>query len=425
MWKHFNGKRWAVIGAALICLALGGCRTRVVSAPERADTVLLAARVPEIEPTPEPTPGPTPPPPPPEPEETAPPEESPTENAPQEETAEPLTENAQDAEAAESAELSRPETVTGLDAAGQALLEEQTETDITVTYDPNGGDSPVWRATVHPGEAYGVQPECVRRGYAPDGWWTAAEGGEQIFPSTTVTAREAHTLYAHWLIREAAAVTFDGNGGRVKSKEAKLNLSDGDAFGTLPVPLREGFTFLGWYTAPEDGAEITAESVFTGEADLTLYAHWEYDPFAFWTFTLQNRTQQVYMCQQASFYFELAQENMTQAYCGLISDTGSLNIAENRSESAVTDDWVLGKKPRAVIKCAGGMDEAPALKLTLRERFPEQEIVIVTGDALGGGASGLYARLALAKHFYGDWYADVDLSAVAAELGVSNIPISF
>ena len=414
MWKLCN-RRAAAVCASLLCLALGGCRTRVVSEPETADRVLLAAQASEPEPTPTPTP-PT------ESEETAPPKEVPPE---EESPEEPPTEDANDAEAAENAESTRPETVTGLDAAGQALLAETAGADVTVTYDPNGGDSPAQRTTVHLGEAYGVQPGCARRGYALDGWWTAAEGGEQVFASTVVTTGEAHTLYAHWLVREAAAVTFDGNGGRVKSKEAKLSISDGDAFGTLPVPLREGFEFLGWYTAPENGTEITPESVFTGEADLTLYAHWEYDPFAFWTFTLQNKTQQVYMCQQTSFYFETAQENVTAPYCGLISDTGSLNIAENRTESAVTDDWVLAKKPQAVIKCVGGMGEASAARGALAARFPEQEIVIVTAEALSSGAAGLYARLALAQHFYGDWYTDVDLSAVAAELGVAAIPISF
>ena len=403
-----------MIAITLLCLASGGCRTRIVSEPEAADTVLLAAQLPEPEPTL--TPEAATPPPPEKPEESAPPEEE----AP-EETPEPSTEPAPE----ESAGLSRPETVTGLDAAGQALLAEVTETDISVTYDPNGGDSPARRTTVHLGQPYGVQPECTRRGWALDGWWTAAEGGDQILPSTIVATDEAHTLYAHWLVREAAAVTFDGNGGRVKSREAKLSISDGDAFGALPVPLREGYDFLGWYTAPEGGTLITAESVFTGEADLTLYAHWEYDPFAFWTFTLQNKTQQIYMCQQTSFYFETAEENVTARYCGLISDTGSLNIAENRTESAVTDDWVLAKKPQAVIKCVGGMGEAPAARAALAARFPEQELVIVTAEALSSGASGLYARLALAKRFYGDWYADVDLSAVAAELGVTNLPISF
>ena len=91
----------------------------------------------------------------------------------------------------------------------------------------------------------------------------------------------------------------------------------------------------------------------------------------------------------------------------------------------MTDDWVLAKKPQAVIKCVGGMGEVSSAKAAMNARFPEQEIVIVTADALESGAAGLYARLALAKHFYGDWYTDVDLSAVAAELGVSNIPISF
>ena len=397
-----------MIGLSLLCLALGGCRTRVVSEPETADTVLLAAQVPEPEPAPAPPPE--------EPEETAPPEEEPPE-----ETPEPPKEDAPD----ESAETSRPETVTGLEAAGQALLEEVTEADITVTYDPNGGDSPAQRTTVHFGQPYGVQPGCTRRGWALDGWWTAAAGGEQVFPSTIVSTEEPHTLYAHWLVREAAAVSFDGNGGRVKSKEAKLSISDGDAFGALPVPLREGYDFLGWFTAPEGGALITAESVFAGEEDLTLYAHWEYDPFAFWTFTLQNKTQQIYMCQQTSFYFESLEENVTAQYCGLISDTGSLNIAANRTESAVTDDWVLAKKPQAVIKCVGGMNDASAVRGALSARFPEQQLVFVTAEALSSGAAGLYARLALAKQFYGDWYTDVDLSAVAAELGVTNIPISF
>lgn len=413
MWKHCK-----IVAAAtcltLLCLAFSGCRTRIVSEPEKADAVLLAAQVSEPEPTPAPEPPPE------EPEETAPPEEDPPE-----ETQEPPTEPAPDTEEAESAENTRPEIIAGLDAAGQALLEETVETDVTVTYDPNGGDSPVQRTTARLGQPYGVQPGCTRRGWALDGWWTAAEGGEQVFPSTIVATEEAHTLYAHWLVREAATVSFDGNGGRVKSREAKLNISDGDAFGTLPVPLREGYDFLGWYTAPEGGGEITAESVFTGEADLTLYAHWEYDPFAFWSFTLQNKTQQVYLCQQTSFYFETAEDNITQQYCGLISDTGSLNIAANRTESAVTDDWVLAKRPQAVVKCVGGMNDASAARTALSARFPEQQLVIVTAEALSSGAAGLYARLALAKQFYGDWYTDVDLSAVAAELGVTNIPISF
>lgn len=49
----------------------------------------------------------------------------------------------------------------------------------------------------------------------------------------------------------------------------------------LPVPTREGYIFLGWYTAPSDGIQITDTTVFNNRADvinkrpITLYAHWE------------------------------------------------------------------------------------------------------------------------------------------------------
>ena len=34
----------------------------------------------------------------------------------------------------------------------------------------------------------------------------------------------------------------------------------------------------------------------------------------------------------------------------------------------------------------------------------------------------LYAKLALAKRLYGDWYTDVDLAKAAQELNISSIP---
>ena len=45
--------------------------------------------------------------------------------------------------------------------------------------------------------------------------------------------------------------------------------------------------------------------------------------------------------------------------------------------------------------------------------------------ALGDEATMLYAKLALAKQLYGDWYTDVDLAKAAQELNVRSIPISF
>ena len=191
------------------------------------------------------------------------------------------------------------------------------------------------------------------------------------------------------------------------------------------IPLREGYDFNGWWTQIEGGEQILPETVFSGTDDQTVYAHWTYDPLAFWTFTLQNKTQQIYLCQQISIYFETETDGVTQQYCDLITATGSFNIAENRDDPNITDDWVQAKKPQVVLKCAD-LSQAASIRASAQARFPEQQIILVSPSALWGDeATMLYAKLALAKQLYGDWYTDVDLAKATQELNVRSIPISF
>jgi uncharacterized repeat protein (TIGR02543 family) len=44
--------------------------------------------------------------------------------------------------------------------------------------------------------------------------------------------------------------------------------------GELPTPTRDGYKFLGWFTAAEGGVTVTAETVVA--ADMTIYARWEF-----------------------------------------------------------------------------------------------------------------------------------------------------
>ena len=66
-------------------------------------------------------------------------------------------------------------------------------------------------------------------------------------------------------------VYFNANGGEVDT-DSKF-LKQNSTLGELPVPTRDGFTFLGWFT--EDGTELTKDTVFTATNDLTLRAHWQ------------------------------------------------------------------------------------------------------------------------------------------------------
>ena len=45
---------------------------------------------------------------------------------------------------------------------------------------------------------------------------------------------------------------------------------------TLPTPTRDGYTFLGWYTAAEGGERVGGSGdPFTPTGTTDLYAHWE------------------------------------------------------------------------------------------------------------------------------------------------------
>lgn len=80
------------------------------------------------------------------------------------------------------------------------------------------------------------------------------------------------------IIQQGIKVTFNPNGDintvcDTTSKQVKY----GEEYGTLPIPARRGYTFLGWFTEKDEGSgeEITANTEVTIETSHTLYAHWK------------------------------------------------------------------------------------------------------------------------------------------------------
>ena len=65
-------------------------------------------------------------------------------------------------------------------------------------------------------------------------------------------------------------LTYDANGGTVSPKSKTLTA--GSAYGTLPTPVRAGYTFDGWYTKKTGGTKVTSTTKITGNT--TIYAHW-------------------------------------------------------------------------------------------------------------------------------------------------------
>ena len=72
---------------------------------------------------------------------------------------------------------------------------------------------------------------------------------------------------------ESKTLTFDPNGGTTPTTTKTILYNT--AYGTLPEPTRDGYTFLGWFTAADGGTEVTASTIVTKNTNHTLYAHWQ------------------------------------------------------------------------------------------------------------------------------------------------------
>lgn len=65
-------------------------------------------------------------------------------------------------------------------------------------------------------------------------------------------------------------VTFNPNGGTINPNT--MNVLTGNPIGTLPIPIRDGFDFDGWFTDPTSGTQIYESTIIND--DVTYYAHW-------------------------------------------------------------------------------------------------------------------------------------------------------
>lgn len=72
-------------------------------------------------------------------------------------------------------------------------------------------------------------------------------------------------------------VTWDANGGTCDADGITTEAGGEPAsLGALPIPVRDGYTFKGWYTKPAGGTKVTKSTMITDS--VTYYAHWKKIP---------------------------------------------------------------------------------------------------------------------------------------------------
>lgn len=161
-------------------------------------------------------------------------------------------------------------------AKWEKSVEKPEEEYCTITFNPAGGSCPVSEKRLQIGEKLSL-PAAEKEGYLFTGWYFTRDG-ENIcagLAGEMVSFNADTTLMAHYEKHtdNSYSVKFDANGG----KSSVNNISvKGKQFITLPEAKREGYTFLGWYSAKENGTlmGLTGDEYYVTE-NTTLFAAWE------------------------------------------------------------------------------------------------------------------------------------------------------
>ena len=157
----------------------------------------------------------------------------------------------------------------------------ESKYDFLYIYDENGTLFEKYSGTDLAGETVTVQGESVKLKLTSDNsnvYWgfavTSATANFEVTvyaPGDEYSANADVTLTAFWEL-SFVVMTYDPNGGSVSEPTKSVQYTT--AIGKMLVPVRDGYTFDGWYTEKDGGELVTSDNVVNTLDDFTVYAHW-------------------------------------------------------------------------------------------------------------------------------------------------------
>lgn len=263
----------------------------------------------------------------------------------------------------------------------------------TVNLDANGGKTNAVSKTVTYDEAYGTFPDVERPGYTFKGWYTEKSGGNKVDAKSIVNIAKNHTLYAQW-VPLSYELEFDANGGTIEGNAKQEGLYN-TVYGKLPAAKKDGYTFLGWFTAKTGGSQITASTLCTG--NLTVYAHWEKDVSHVHSYT-ETITKKATCTTNGTKTFKCA---CGDAYEETIKATGHLHKeTRNKKEATETTEGYTGdiyckdcntllEKGKTIPKLEETVDkDAPIIQAESVQGYAGDEVTIPVTIKQNSGIAG-------------------------------------
>ena len=224
--------------------------------------------------------------------------------------------------------------------------------------------------------------------------WTFTGGSSNVNPLSYEIRQEmigqSVTYTANF--GKNVTVSFNANGGSVGT--ASKTVTVGSTYGTLPVPSKSGYGFLGWYTASSGGSKVTASTSVTNTSNHTLYAHWQQETQFF------NVTAYATYNTNATMY--LAGAKVTTSASTSITSGDRVSFSYTNLDSGYSATWMLVTDSTGDVQYTTGSSKRmafyePTSIYLITEPMPMTITVTSAGNGTvtGGGTYNLGDQVSL------------------------------
>lgn len=188
-------------------------------------------------------------------------------------------------------------------------------------------------------------PTVTKENCTFKGWYLEGEPDTNpLSNGATVDLSSGKIIEARWTPNTYVEVTLDANTGSLGNAVNPIKVYKNTKIGALPVPTKDGYDFMGWYTDTQgEGTKYTADST-VGEQPVTLHAVWAERKY---TVTFDAGDGTLYDSADAA---RKVREN------GKITDLPGANRSNYILEGWYTDVSVPGTKLTAATAITGDAD---------------------------------------------------------------------
>ena len=290
---------------------------------------------------------------------------------------------------------------TTMPAENITLVAMWTLNSYTVSFSVGDGATGVADQTIYFGFKATKPTDPVRSGYSFGGWML--DGSEYDFGTPV---RDNITLTAKWLPRTYSIEYVLGGGVNASSNPDSYNIESGTI--VLADPTREGFIFLGWYDAEQNGNRVTEiKAGSTGR--ITLYARWQANTyivdFVLNGGTMKN-TEQIVVAGGTVAFEEPTRENYL--FMGWFTDAACTQRYD--FSTPVTGDLTLYAKWRLSV-ISGTASDGTIVTITSDDGFDDGTTIrfteVTDETTLSEAAGSLAENMTLARLF--------DIELIAAD----------